>query len=294
MKKIAIIGSINMDMTAIADKIPLKGETISAHSVAYVPGGKGDNQAVAAARLGGDVTMFGCVGDDGFGEKLLENLKANGVCVEHMEVLQGVSSGIAMIVVAENDNVITVIPGANQYVSVDYIKRHQREILEADIILLQNEIPKESLEYAAKLLYEAGKIILYNPAPAAPADPEFIKKITYLTPNEHEARIVLNDQETPLEELLIKYDGQLIVTLGDKGIASAKDGKQILIPARNVKVVDTTGAGDTMNGALAYALSVDMSFEHALAFANTAAGLSIEKPGAQAGMPNREEVHSHM
>lgn len=290
MKKIAIIGSINMDMTASADKIPLKGETVSARSVAYVPGGKGDNQAVAAARLGGDVTMFGCVGDDAFGERLIENLKMNGVQTEYMEVLPGVSSGIAMIVVAENDNVITVIPGANQYVSVEYIERHRKEILEADIFLLQNEIPAKSLKYAVNLLSEAGKTIIYNPAPAAPADPDFIEKITYFTPNEHEARIVLNDQETPLEDLLKKYDGRLIITLGSQGITSAKDGKQIFVPARKSEVVDTTGAGDTMNGAFAYALSVDMEFEESLSFANTAAGLSIKKPGAQAGMPTYKEV----
>lgn len=290
MKKIAVIGSINMDMTAAADRIPLKGETISATGLQYIPGGKGANQAVAAARLGGDVTMFGCVGDDAFCGKLLENLRENGVNTDHIDILPDESSGLAMIVVAENDNVITVIPGANALVTTAYIDTHWDEITEADIVLLQNEIPMESVRYAARLLHETGKTVIYNPAPAAKADALLVGCATYLTPNEHEARIVLGDETTPLDELMRKYDGKLIVTLGSKGVGAAQEGEIISIPAQKVNVVDTTGAGDTMNGAFAYALSVDMPFEQALAFANAAAGLSTEKHGAQAGMPTYDAV----
>ena len=290
MKKIAVIGSINMDMTATAERIPKKGETISAQSVAYVPGGKGANQAVAAARLGGDVTMFGCVGSDAFGGELIENLKNNGIHTDCIDVLPEQSSGLAMIVVAENDNVITVIPGANQYVTKEYIDRYKQEILQADIVLMQNEIPAETIRYAAGLLHEAGKTVIYNPAPAQKADREMVGFSTYLTPNEHEARIVLDDQESSLEELMTRYDGKLIITLGSKGAAASRDGRIVTIPARKAKVVDTTGAGDTMNGAFAYALSVGQDFEEALHFANAAAALSIEKAGAQTGMPSLEAV----
>ena len=253
MKKIAVIGSINMDMTATADRIPQKGETISATSIAYVPGGKGANQAVAAARLGGDVTMFGCVGTDPFGKELIANLKNNGICTDYIDELPGQSSGLAMIVVAENDNVITVIPGANQYVTKEYVDRYKEEILQADIVLMQNEIPVETIRYAAEMLHKAGKTVIYNPAPAQTADSDLVAYSTYLTPNEHEARIVLADPDSPLEALMKQYDGKLIVTLGSKGAAAAKDGQIVRIPARKARVVDTTGAGDTMNGAFAYA-----------------------------------------
>ncbi len=289
-KKIAVIGSINMDMTARAEKIPEKGETILADSVTYVPGGKGANQAVAAARLGGDVTMYGCVGDDAFGRQLIDNFKANGVRAEHIDLLPGVSSGLAMIVVAENDNVITVIPGANQFVTPDYIDRHMAEIEQADLFLFQNEIPMETITYAASYLSSKGKTIIYNPAPAKKAPKELVTYSSYLTPNEHEARIVLDDLKSPLESLLFQYEPKLIVTLGSKGIASASGSSVLSLPAKKVSIVDTTGAGDTMNGAFAYALSVGMSFEESLDFANTAAGLSIQKAGAQAGMPTLEEV----
>lgn len=294
MKKIAVIGSINMDMTATADRIPQKGETISATSIAYVPGGKGANQAVAAARLGGDVTMFGCVGTDPFGKELIANLKNNGICTDYVDELPGQSSGLAMIVVAENDNVITVIPGANQYVTKEYVDRYKDEILQADIVLMQNEIPAETIRYAAELLHKAGKTVIYNPAPAQTADSDLVAYSTYLTPNEHEARIVLGDPDSPLEALMEQYDGKLIVTLGSKGAAAAKDGQIVRIPARKARVVDTTGAGDTMNGAFAYALSVDMAFEEALHFANAAAALSIEKAGAQTGMPSLEAVQAKL
>lgn len=290
MRKIAVIGSINMDMVATARRIPRKGETISATGISYIPGGKGANQAVAAARLGGDVTMFGCVGDDAFCDRLLENLRENGVCADSVDILPGESSGLAMIVVAENDNAITVIPGANARVTPAYIDAHWEEIAKADIVMLQNEIPEKTVRYAMGLLSEAGKTIIYNPAPAAKADAFLVEHATYLTPNEHEARIVLDDETTSLEELLLRYEGKLIVTLGAKGVVSAQDSAVVTVPARKVDVVDTTGAGDTMNGAFAFAIASGMPFVEALAFANVAAGISTEKAGAQAGMPTYDSV----
>ena len=292
MKKIAVIGSINMDLTAVAERIPLKGETISASSMQYIPGGKGANQAVAAARLGGNVTMYGCVGDDAFGKALINNLQANCVGTECIEIIQGKSSGLAMIVVAESDNVITVIPGANECVTAEYIDRHLKQIKEADIILLQNEIPFDSVRHAVKVLSEWGKTIIYNPAPAMKLDDFVTKRITYLTPNEHEARIVLDDYDSSLVKMLKQYEKKLIVTMGSQGVITAENGNIIRVRAIQTDVVDTTGAGDTMNGAFALALSMDMTLEAALTFANAAAGLSTEKAGAQTGMPTYEEVIS--
>jgi ribokinase len=295
MKKIAVIGSINMDLTAAAARIPRPGETVSAQSLRYVPGGKGANQAVAAARLGGDVTMFGCVGDDGFGPELIANLRANGVNADHVGTVPGESSGIAMIVVAENDNAITVIPGANGHVTPAYVERNWAEIAKADIVLLQNEIPPETVRYAALRLRAAGKTVICNPAPAAPADAELLAAVTYLTPNEHEARIVLGDAETPVETLIERFGGKLIVTLGARGVGCCGSGGAFLrIPAIRAKVVDTTGAGDTMNGAFAFALAEGMDCAEALRFSNAAAGLATEKSGAQAGMPTRAEVERRL
>ena len=295
MKKIAVIGSINMDMTAQAERIPRPGETVRAHAVRYLPGGKGANQAVAAARLGGDVTMFGCVGDDGFGPQLIENLRANGVHADCVGVAAGRSSGLAMIVVAENDNAITVIPGANACVTPDYIDARWDEIVKADIVLLQNEVPMETVRHAALRLHAAGKAVIYNPAPAAAADAALLDAVRWLTPNEHEMRVVLGDGETPAERLIERFGGKLVVTLGAQGIgACGADGRFFRIGAIPANVVDTTGAGDTMNGAFAFALAEGMDLVRALRFSNAAAGIATEKAGAQAGMPARAEVEARL
>lgn len=295
MQKIAVIGSINMDMTATAARIPRPGETVAAAALRCLPGGKGANQAVAAARLGGDVAMFGCVGGDGFGPQLIENLRSNGVDTRHIKALPDVSSGLAMIVVAENDNAITVVPGANARVTPDYVDRCWDEIGQADVVLLQNEIPAETVRHAALRLRAAGKTVIWNPAPAAPADAALLEAVTYLTPNEHEARIVLGDDETPLPALIERYRGKLIVTLGAAGIGwSGAGGRYACIPAIPAKVVDTTGAGDTMNGAFAFALAAGMDVAAALRFANAAAGIATEQPGAQAGMPTRPAVEARL
>ena len=294
-RKIAVIGSINMDMTAAAARIPRPGETVSAASVRYLPGGKGANQAVAAARLGADVTMFGCVGDDAFGPRLIENLRANGVNADHVGAVAGQSSGLAMIVVAENDNAITVIPGANGCVTPAYVDGVWEEIAKADIVLLQNEIPMETVRHAALLARKAGKTVIYNPAPAVPADKALLDAVDFLTPNEHEARIVLGDAETPVETLIERFGGRLVVTLGARGIGGCgPDGQFLRIPAIRAQVVDTTGAGDTMNGAFAAALAEGMDVPAALRFSNAAAGIATEAPGAQAGMPTRAQVEQRL
>lgn len=299
MKKIAVIGSINMDMTVRADRIPGKGETVSGRNLCYNPGGKGANQAVAAARLGGYVSMFGCVGEDSFGESLIRNLEEQGVRTEHIRKIAGVSSGVAMITVAEGDNVIVVVPGANDFVKPEYLGAVKEEILRHDIILLQNEIPDETVRYAIELCHKAGKTILYNPAPARRLETDLVEKISYLTPNEHEIRIVLSEdyqeysrmaQDGWLDRMLLCYPEKLIVTLGSQGVKAAEKESVFSIPSRKAKVVDTTGAGDTFNGAFALALAEGRSFAEALRLANAAAGLSVEKEGAQAGMPDMRSV----
>lgn len=292
MKKIAVIGSINMDLTAMAERHPKKGETVSGRNLQYFPGGKGANQAVAAARLGGDVAMFGCVGDDVFADRLLAHLNASGVDTGKILRVPGIASGTAMITVAEGDNVIVVIPGANQCVTPDYLDTVRDDILSADILILQNEIPAETVLYAIEMGSRAGKTILYNPAPYAALPGDVMEKISYLTPNEHEAALLFPGEELPA--LLERFGGKLIVTLGEAGAAAWADGKLMKIPARPAAVVDTTGAGDTFNGAFAYALANGRFVESALRFANTAASLSTEKYGAQSSMPALEQVMAEM
>lgn len=289
MKKIAVIGSINMDLTAQADRLPGKGETISARNLQYVPGGKGANQAVAAARLGGDVVMFGCVGSDAFADRLVDNLKQNGVDTTYIQRVSGVSSGIAMITVAETDNSIVVVPGANHCTTPAYLNSVRDAVLMADIIILQNEIPLETVAYAVDLGYCEGKIVIYNPAPAAPMPDGTMEKVDYITPNEHEAALLF-PETGDLPTLLKSCNGKLIVTLGKKGAAAWVEGGIRQIPARVAAVADTTGAGDTFNGAFAYALANEYPLERALRFANIAASLSTEQAGAQSGMPTLEQV----
>lgn len=293
MKKIAVVGSVNMDLTVKAQRHPNKGETVSGSDLQYIPGGKGANQAVAAARLGGDVTMFGCVGDDIFGDQLLKNLEENGVKTEHMLKIPHMSSGIALITVAESDNTIIVVPGANHNVTPDYLQKMKDKIMQADIILLQNEIPLKSVELIVHLAAQAGKTVIYNPAPAVPVKREIIDKVTFLTPNEHETALLF-PEENDLNTLLEKQNGSLIVTLGEKGAAGFYDGRVIQIPARNSDVIDTTGAGDTFNGAFAYALANDYPVDRAPRFANIAAGLSAEHMGAQSGMPDYDTVEKEL
>ena len=290
MKKIAVIGSINMDLTAATERHPKKGETVSGENLQYLPGGKGANQAVAAARLGGDVSFFGCVGDDVFADRLLAHLSENGVDTSGVRRVTGVSSGIAMITVAEGDNTIVVVPGANGAVTPGYLDEVKDGILAADILLLQNEIPTEAVLHAIDIGSKAGKVILYNPAPFAPLSPDVMEKISYLTPNEHEAALLFPGEKLP--RLLQCFGGKLIVTMGEDGAASWADGKMVRIPPRPAKVVDTTGAGDTFCGAFAYALANDFPMERALRFANAAASLSTEGYGAQSSMPSLAQVLS--
>lgn len=291
--KISVVGSINMDMTVTAERIPKKGETLIGQELHYIPGGKGANQAVAMARLGADVEMFGCVGDDGNGTMLLEKLKAEGVKTDHIGVVEGTPTGIALITVGENDNTIVIVAGANGKVDCAYVDSIADELKKSDMVVLQHEIPIETVEYIVAFCHENNIPVVLNPAPACPLKQETIEKITYLTPNEHEAKILFGDVER--DELLKRYPEKLFITLGSKGVSTClKSGEVLIVPARPAKVADTTGAGDTLNGAFAVKIAEGAGMEEALRFANVAASLSTEKFGAQGGMPTREEVRKEM
>lgn len=292
--KIAVVGSINMDMTVTAERIPLKGETLRGDNVRLIPGGKGANQAVAMARLGAEVEMFGCVGDDDNGRKLLDNLKESGVKTDHIHVLKGVPTGIALITVGENDNTIVVVPGANGKADKTYAESICRELEGYDMVVFQHEVPLETVHYLIKWCYEKGIPTVLNPAPAAKVPTDIVEMVSYLTPNEHEARLIFGE-ETKTEEMLKKYPEKLVITQGSEGVVTCMKSGQILhVPARKSSVVDTTGAGDTLNGAFSVRICQGDDIEQALLYANTAAGLSTEKFGAQSGMPLAEEVEKEL
>ena len=292
--KIAVVGSINIDMTVTTDRIPKKGETLTGTSLSYIPGGKGANQAVAMARLGANVQMFGCVGEDASGEILTENLKKNGVDTSCIRRIPGTPTGTAFITVGEKDNTIIIIAGANGCVDIPYIQSVKEELLAADLVVLQHEIPLETDAYVVDLCHDAGIKVVLNPAPAYTVSPEVLEKVDYLTPNEHEAAILYGD-DTEIEEMLKKYPEKLIITQGSRGVSAAlRTGEVVNVPARPARVVDTTGAGDTLNGAFAVKIAEGADIVEALKFANVAASLSTEKFGAQGGMPTQAEVETEI
>lgn len=292
--KIAVVGSINMDMTVKAERIPVKGETLKGEDLQYIPGGKGANQAVAMAKLGAKVEMFGCVGADNAGRELVQNLKQMGVGTKYIGTEEGIPTGLAMITVGENDNTIIVVAGANDCVTKAYIDSVMSQLLQSDVVVLQHEVPQETIEYVIEICYENHITVVLNPGPARPAKQEILEKVTYLTPNEHEA-IILFGTNLSTEELLKKYPEKLIITQGSRGVVTGLCTGEILkVPARKAVVVDTTGAGDTLNGAFTVKIAEGATIGEALLFANTAASLSTEKFGAQGGMPTLEEVMEQM
>ena len=288
---ITIVGSVNMDLVVQTTDFPLQGETTLGELFTTVPGGKGANQAVAGARLGGDVHMVANVGDDAFGKELLENLQVNSVNSEGVSVSKGTASGIANILLSDGDNRIIVVPGANYQLTPREIDAMTKKIEKSDLVLLQLEIPIPTIMYTLELCAELDVPVLMNPAPAGGFQTEFLQYIKYLTPNETECEQIFGtDMETALE----KYPNQLIVTLGSAGARFYDGEKHVIVEGFQTEVIDTTGAGDTFNGALAYAIVEGFDLEEAVKFGNAAGSLSVEKFGAQGGMPTRGDVERRL
>ena len=287
MAKIVVVGSINTDLVFTSDIRPKAGETVLGNTYSVIPGGKGANQAVAAAKLGAETYMVGCVGNDSNGDFSLKNLQQMNVNIQGVEVANHVPTGVANIVVAENDNSIIVISGANFEVSKEIVNKHRELIKTAEIVLLQLEIPLDVVEYTLELCKENKVKVILNPAPGMVLSNSMIENATYITPNEHELKIIFDQ---PIDQVLKNYPNKLIVTIGSKG-AKYYDGNEIkIIPSYEVELVDTTGAGDTFCGGLAAALVRGDSLEEAIKFANKAASMTVTKLGAQSGMPSLEEL----
>ena len=287
MGKIVVIGSINADLITTTECFPQVGETIIGKDFTMLPGGKGANQAVCAAKLGADVSFIGCVGNDRNGEFLLKNFKRNNINVDGVEVINDIPTGVAQITVANNDNSIIVVTGANSQVTEEIVNKNIEIINEADVVIMQLEIPLKTVEYVIKICYEKGTKVILNPAPSCDLDKSIMNKITYLTPNEIELENVFGESR---DVVLKKYPNKVIMTCGDKGVFYHNGSEVVNIKGFKVKVVDTTGAGDSFNGALAYAITNNYKLQDALEFANKVASKTVEGIGAQTAMPTIEKI----
>jgi ribokinase len=296
--RILVIGSANVDMIIKVPHIPRPGETILGGDFFKVQGGKGANQAVAAARAGGNVIFAGCVGNDSLGADTLTCLKKEGIDVSFVKISPDKPTGVALInVAATGENSIAVAPGANHAVTPDDIQAIEHVIAEAQIVLLQHEIPVPAIRTAIEIASVHKIPVILNPAPAFPIASDLLSKIEYLTPNEHEAAMITGpgqeDETDPhrLAARLIEMGcRQIIITLGEKGALYATPGRTDLIPGFPVKAVDTTAAGDTFNGYLAVAIASGKPIQEAIRLANKAASVSVTRMGAQSSIPVLSEI----
>ena len=295
-KPIVVVGSINMDLVARAPKTPIPGQTVIGTDFNITPGGKGANQAVAIARLGYPVQMVGMVGEDVFGQALLDNLKAAGVGIEAVSRVPG-PSGVAPIIVAPGgQNSIVVVPGANHKVDPAYIDRQKALITSAGMVLCQLELPMDTLAHTLEICAEAGIPVMLDPAPAAQLDEKVWSRSAWFTPNQSETAFYLGSKlepETAARELLLRGLKGVILKRGAEGTyVAVQGGKAGWVRPFPVETVDTVGAGDCFNGAFAVALMEGKDRWTAAQFASAAAALSTTKRGAQASMPTRAEVEA--
>lgn len=306
--RILVVGSFVMDVIATTERIPPSGQTLYGKEFHMAPGGKGANQALQCARLGADVTMMGCVGDDLFGQKLLETPRKAGVDVSHVVVRPGISSGVGHVTLEVTEhtaqNRIIVIPGANGTLVPDELLWIKDEIHTYDMVMLQLEIPLEVNRAVARWAKEAGVPVMLNPAPATELDDELLGLVTYLTPNEQEASMETGlplgtDENGPCRDDLQKIAAALwtkgvehvIITLGGSGSAVVGADSIRYIPCVHMDhVADPTAAGDSFVAALSVGLAVGLSQEAALAFANHTAAITVSRMGAMPSLPTLEEV----
>lgn len=302
MAKIVVIGSLNMDIIAVAPRLPIAGETLTGLQYLNEPGGKGANQAYAVARLGGDVAMLGRVGADDHGIRMLANLKAVGCDVEEVRAIEW-NSGVAVIFVARTgENSIVVVPGANEHYLPNHIKSDAHNLVGARYVLLQLETPIETVAAAAQEASRQGARVVLDPAPALPSFPrEVLHFVDILTPNEAEATqlvgrppaaLAVEEARAVSRQLRAMGARSVIIKLGAQGCLLAEGEAETLVPGPRVNVVDTTGAGDVFNAALAVSGSEGASLVEACQFAVRAAALSVTRLGAQRSVPSRAEVNS--
>ncbi|MFG2921186.1 ribokinase [Streptomyces sp. NPDC048305] len=291
MTAIAVLGSTNMDLVAYVARAPGRGETVTGREFRTVPGGKGANQALAAARAGGDVVMIGAVGTDEFGSALRANLDHAGVDTELLHTVAGPSGTAHIVVDDEGSNAIVVIPGANGTMA-SLAPGDRAAVTRADLLLLQLELPLATVTEAARAARARGVRTILTPSPVQPLPSELLDAVDLLVPNEHEAaRLTGKVEPHAAAQLLLRQVPEVVITLGERGCLHAARGTEpVLFPAPEVTAVDTTGAGDTFVGALAVALGEGRAAPEAVAWASKAAALCVGRHGASTSMPYREEI----
>lgn len=298
MNKLVVLGSVNADHVLQVASFPRPGETLHGHSYCVIPGGKGANQAVAAARLGADIAFIACVGDDSFGHQMRDTFARDGMNTEAVMIEDNMPTGIAMIqVAATGENSICISAEANGCLTPERLAPHHHLIEQADTLLMQLETPMETIEAAAKIAKQAGTRVVLNPAPAQPLSDDLLQHLDMITPNETEAELLTGvkvDNVTTAQQaadaLHAKGIKQVMITLGSQGVWLSDNGKGRQVPGFRVDAKDTTAAGDTFNGALLTALQEGREMEEAIRFAHAAAAISVTHFGAQTSIPHRREV----
>lgn len=298
MKKITVIGSSNTDMVIKSSKLPAPGETILGGNFLMNSGGKGANQAVAATRLGGDVTFITKTGNDIFGKQVVQLFEKEGIQTEFIATDPNNPSGVALIMVDDHgENCISVALGSNGTLNSQDIDKAAEQIKSSELVLMQLEIPLSTVEYVAGIANAAGVKVILNPAPAQELSAKLLNSLYLLTPNESEAEILsgvkVNDEVSAGKAAnIIKAKGvqHVIITMGASGSFVSSGSNELIVPAPTVRAVDTTAAGDTFNGALVVALAENKSIIEAVKFANKAASISVTKIGAQASIPFRKDI----
>lgn len=299
MSDVLVVGSINMDLVVKTDEIPKVGETLLGNELLQIPGGKGANQAVSIAKLKNKVKFLGKVGNDVYGDLMLNSLKEAGINTQFIEK-SNTSSGIAVINVdKEGNNNIVVIPGANGLVDINCLNRNLEAFKESEIVLFQLEIPLDTVKEGLRIAKELGKTTILNPAPAHELDDEIISNIDILIPNEHElerlSKVKVTNDKSLIEAsnvLLDKGIKQIIVTLGSKGALYVTEDDFEFFNAYKVNAVDTTAAGDSFIGGFTSALIKGLSISEAVDFGQRTAALAVQKLGAQSSLPTLEEVEA--
>lgn len=301
--QILVVGSVNMDLVIKSPHMPAPGETVLGSAFATMPGGKGANQAVAAARLGGRCRMIGRVGDDAFGQALLANLRGNGVDADGVTVTPGQPSGVAMIIVdGRGENTIVVASGANACVTPDDVFGHAAAFAQADVVVLQLELPVETVMAAISMARRHDRPVVLDPAPARTDLPRELFQVDYLSPNETEAQLLtgtpmagVHKARAAAADLVMRGARHVVLKLGSAGaLVVCRDERIHQVRPYRVQVVDTTAAGDAFTGALAVAVGRGEPLAHATRFACAAGALAVTRMGAQPAMPTLDEVRMLM
>ncbi|KXO13786.1 Ribokinase [Moritella sp. JT01] len=298
MNKLVVLGSVNADHVLQVASFPRPGETLLGHGYAVIPGGKGANQAVAAARLGADIAFIACVGDDSFGRNMINEFDRDGINTQAVMIEQDTPTGIAMIqVAATGENSICISAEANACLTPERLTPHRELIAQADTLLMQLETPIATITQAAKIAKQAGTRVVLNPAPAQPLNDALLSVVDLITPNETEAELLTGIKVSDMASAQVAADvlhdkgiAEVMITLGSQGVWISREGKGKQVKGFRVDAVDTTAAGDTFNGGLLAGLQAGLVLDDAIRFAHAAAAISVTRVGAQTSIPTKSDV----